>query len=43
MNSGIIPASWSGPLLSILRIITGLLFIAHGTAKFFAFPHVADV
>ena len=40
MNSGIIPASWSGPLLSILRIITGLLFLAHGTAKFFAFPHV---
>ena len=41
MNSGIIPASWSGPLLSILRIVTGLLFLAHGTAKFFAFPHVA--
>ena len=41
MNSGIIPASWSGPLLSILRIVTGLLFIAHGTAKYFGFPHVA--
>jgi putative oxidoreductase len=41
MNSGIIPASWSGPLLSVLRIITGLLFIAHGTAKYFGFPQVA--
>jgi putative oxidoreductase len=41
MNSGIIPASWSGPLLSVLRIMTGLLFIAHGTAKYFGFPQVA--
>jgi putative oxidoreductase len=40
-NTGIIPASWSGPLLSILRIMTGLLFIAHGTAKHFGFPQVA--
>lgn len=38
MNIGIIPASWSGPLLSILRIMTGLLFLAHGTTKFFGFP-----
>jgi putative oxidoreductase len=38
MNTGIIPASWSGPLLSVLRIMTGLLFLAHGTAKFFSFP-----
>jgi len=41
MDSGIIPASWSGPLLSVLRIMTGLLFIAHGTAKYFGFPQVA--
>jgi len=40
-NTGIIPASWSGPLLSILRIVTGLLFIAHGTAKHLGFPQVA--
>ena len=40
MNPGIIPASWSGPLLSVLRIITGLLFLAHGTAKFFQWPLV---
>lgn len=38
MNSGIIPATWSGPILSLLRIVTGLLFLAHGTAKFFQFP-----
>ena len=38
MNIGIIPASWSGPLLSILRIMTGLLFLAHGTTKFLGFP-----
>lgn len=38
MNSGIIPAPWSGPILSLLRIMTGLLFIAHGTTKFLQFP-----
>ncbi|MGQ0485284.1 MAG: DoxX family protein [Hyphomicrobiales bacterium] len=38
MNFGIIPSSWSGPILSLLRIMTGLLFVAHGTAKFFTFP-----
>ena len=38
MNSGIIPASWSGPILSILRIISGLLFLAHGTTKLFTWP-----
>ncbi len=38
MNSGIIPATWSGPILSLLRIVTGVLFLAHGTAKFFQFP-----
>ena len=42
MNSGIIPATWAGPLLSILRIVTGLLFLAHGTAKLIGFPHVAS-
>jgi putative oxidoreductase len=38
MLNGILPASFSGPLLSILRIMTGLLFLAHGTAKLFRFP-----
>lgn len=27
--------------LAALRIMTALVFLAHGTAKFFAFPHVA--
>jgi putative oxidoreductase len=32
---------YSGPLLSILRIVVGLLFLEHGTAKFLHFPPVA--
>lgn len=40
MNSGIIPATWSGPLLSALRIMTGLLFFAHGSAKLVGWPSV---
>jgi len=31
-------ASWSPRMLSVLRIVTGLLFLEHGTQKFFAFP-----
>jgi len=38
MLTGIIPASWSGHLLSALRIMTGLLFLQHGTAKLLKFP-----
>ena len=38
MNTGVIPTSWSGPILSITRIITGLLFIAHGMTKLLGFP-----
>jgi putative oxidoreductase len=38
MLNGIIPASWSGYLHAALRIMTGLLFIEHGTTKFFKFP-----
>jgi len=29
---------WAPKLLSVLRILTAFLFIAHGTAKFFAYP-----
>jgi putative oxidoreductase len=29
--------------LSLLRIITGLLFLEHGTSKFLGFPHVDKV
>lgn len=31
-------ATWSPRLLSILRIVVGLLFIEHGTQKLFNFP-----
>jgi putative oxidoreductase len=31
-------ATWSPRMLSVLRIMTGLLFLEHGTQKFFAFP-----
>ncbi len=40
MNTSIIPSSWSGPILSLLRIVSGLLFLAHGTAKFVQWPYV---
>jgi uncharacterized membrane protein YphA (DoxX/SURF4 family) len=33
MKNGIILASWSPHLLGVLRIITGLMFLAQGTAK----------
>jgi putative oxidoreductase len=32
---------WTDRMLSILRIITALLFLQHGLAKYFGFPHVA--
>jgi len=32
---------WSPRLLSILRIVTALLFMTHGTAKLFQMPHQA--
>lgn len=38
MNWSIIPASWSGILLSVLRIVAGLLFFAHGVQKHLNFP-----
>ena len=34
-------ATWTPRALGALRIVTGYLFIAHGTAKLFGFPHVA--
>lgn len=34
-------ANWQAPLLSVLRVMSGLLFLEHGTAKLFHFPHVA--
>jgi putative oxidoreductase len=31
-------ASWTPRMLSVLRIVTGLLFLEHGTGKLFGFP-----
>jgi putative oxidoreductase len=33
---------WSERMLSILRIVAALLFLQHGLAKLFGFPHVAN-
>ncbi|TWC40113.1 putative oxidoreductase [Pseudomonas sp. SJZ079] len=32
---------WAPRLLSVLRIVTALLFLQHGSAKLLGFPHVA--
>ncbi len=40
MNLTIIPRSWAPMLLSVLRIMTGLLFLEHGTGKIVGFPHL---
>jgi putative oxidoreductase len=36
-------SAWSPPFLSVLRIVSGLLFLEHGTGKFLGFPHLAQV
>jgi putative oxidoreductase len=33
-----LPGSWTSPLLSILRILAGFLFVVHGTQKLFGYP-----
>ena len=33
---------WSERMLSVLRIIVGLLFLEHGLSKIFDFPHAAN-
>ena len=33
--------AWAPRVLSVLRIVTALLFMAHGTAKLFQMPHQA--
>ena len=34
---------WQPQFLSVLRIMTGLLFLEHGTSKFLGIPHVEKV
>lgn len=43
MTTAVTPfqATWAPRALGALRIVAGYLFIAHGTAKLFAAPHVA--
>ncbi len=38
MAIGDLAAGWALRLLSVLRIVAALLYIAHGTQKLFAFP-----
>lgn len=38
MLNGVLPKSWSGYTHAALRVMTGLLFLQHGTAKIFGFP-----
>ncbi|HLO75707.1 MAG TPA: DoxX family protein [Magnetospirillum sp.] len=32
--------TWAPRLLSVLRVVAALMFLQHGTAKLFGFPHV---
>ncbi|MGH6800056.1 MAG: DoxX family protein [Methylocella sp.] len=41
MDLAPIAADWQPRLLGLLRIVTALLLLQHGTAKLFGFPHVA--
>lgn len=40
MNLDALAVTWSPRLLSILRIMSGLLLLQHGTAKYLNFPFV---
>lgn len=41
MDLAPIAAAWQPRLLGVLRIVTALLLLQHGTAKLFGFPHAA--
>jgi putative oxidoreductase len=36
-------SAWQPRVLSVLRIVTGLLFLEHGTGKYLGFPHLERV
>src|SRR5262245_797834 len=38
VQEGTVRSIWGPRLLSILRIVTGLLFLLHGSQKLFGFP-----
>ncbi len=38
MLNGVLPSSWQGPTHAALRIMSGLLFLAHGTTKLLHWP-----
>lgn len=42
MNLDALAATWSPRLLSVLRIMSGLLLLQHGTAKLLKFPVVPN-
>lgn len=43
MNLDALAVTWSPRLLSILRIMSGLLLLQHGTAKYLNFPSVQSL
>jgi putative oxidoreductase len=43
MSVTILPRSWAAALLSVLRIVTGLLFLEDGTSKLIGFPFLSFV
>ena len=40
-NDPAFAATWSPRLLAVLRIVTGYMFLLHGTSKLLGWPHVA--
>jgi putative oxidoreductase len=43
MNLDALAVTWSPRLLSVLRIMSGLLLLQHGTAKYLNFPFVQSM
>ena len=43
MNFSVLPAAWAPYLLSVLRIVAGLLFLEHGTGKLLGFPTLSGL